>query len=67
MSESISQSRKVLHLVVEGFPAEREKELAAAADPGQGTSEIFHLKETNAREALEKIFLNDTVMVWGKV
>jgi hypothetical protein len=60
MSET-SEKRRVLHFIVEGFPAEREAELAA------GDAEIFHLTEATAREALEKIFAADTVAVWGKV
>ena len=57
MSDS-SHPRRVLHLVVEGFPAEKEKELEG---------EIVHLTEMNAREALEKIFEADAVAVWTKV
>jgi len=60
MSES-AEKRRVLHLVVEGFPVEQEAELAG------GDAEIFNLTETNALEALEKIFAADTVAVWGKV
>ena len=63
MSEENSP-RRVLHLIVEGFSAEREKELSESADP---TAEIVHLTEANAGEALEKIFAADTVAVWGKV
>ena len=57
MSE-VSHRRRVLHLVIEGFPAEREKELEG---------EVIHLTEANAREAVVKIFAADTVAVWGKV
>lgn len=57
MSEP-SHPRRVLHLVVEGFPAEREKEL---------DGEVVRLTEANAREALEKIFAADTVAVWTKI
>lgn len=57
MSEN-SPARKALNIVLEGFPAERESELGP---------EIFHLNESNAHEALEKIFAADTVAVWGKV
>jgi len=56
-----SENRRVLHLVVEGFPAEGEAQLVAEG------AEIFHLTESNAREALEKIFAADTVAVWGKM
>jgi hypothetical protein len=58
MSETSSHPRRVLHLVVEGFPAEKLKEIEG---------EVLHLTETNAREALEKIFAADTVAVWGKL
>jgi hypothetical protein len=63
MSEP-SLPRRVLHLVVEGFPPERLKELDATATAGDLT-EIFALTEANAGEALEKIFTADTVAVWG--
>jgi hypothetical protein len=58
MSET--SPRRILHLVVEGFPKERESELAADG------VEIFHLTESNAREVLEKIFAADSIAVWGK-
>ena len=57
MSDS-PHPRRILNLVIEGFPAEREKELEG---------EVVHLTEANAREALEKIFAADTVVVWTKV
>jgi hypothetical protein len=66
MSET-SSPRRVLHLIVEGFPSERLAELAAAAQNADGVTEIFSLTESNAREALEKIFASDTVAVWGKI
>jgi hypothetical protein len=62
MSENSPAPRRALHLVLEGFPEERLKEIAAA-----GNAEIFHLTETNAKEALEKIFAADSVAVWTKV
>jgi len=62
MSEATT--RRVLHLVIEGFPPERKGELAGGSND---VTEIFQLTETNAREALEKIFAADTVAVWGKV
>jgi hypothetical protein len=64
MSET-SASRRVLHLVIEGFPSDRLVELSASA--ANDASEIFLLSEANAGEALEKIFVADTVAVWGKV
>ena len=65
MSET-SEKRRILHLIVEGFPADK---LAVLSAPSPGTDddvEIFHLTESNAREALEKIFATDTVAVWGR-
>lgn len=65
MSEP-TEKRRVLHLVVEGFPADK---LAALSVPVPGTdnvAETFQLTESNAWEALEKIFAADTVAVWGK-
>jgi hypothetical protein len=53
---------KHLDLIIEGFPKERADELAQQPD-----SEIFHLTEANAKEALEKIFAADSVAVWSKV
>ena len=66
MSKS-SASRRILHLVIEGFPADRLKELAASLPGTTDVTEILPLTETNAREALEKIFAADTVAVWGKI
>ena len=57
MSEA---KRKILHLVVEGLPADQRP------DPG-AEAEVFTLTEANAREALEKIFAADAVSVWGRV
>jgi hypothetical protein len=65
MSENFP--RRVLHLVIEGFPAEKLAELAAPSTDANAVAEIFPLTETNAREVLEKIFTYDTVAVWGKV
>jgi hypothetical protein len=64
MSES-SAPRRILHLVVEGFPAARLEEIAKGAPGATDLTEIFPLTEANAREALEKIFAADTVAVWG--
>lgn len=64
MSET-SASRCILHLVVEGFPADRLEEIAGPL-PGTVT-EIFPLTESNARQALEKIFAADAVAVWGEL
>lgn len=66
MSET-SNPRRVLHLVIEGFPADRAAEMVEAAPETIGVTEIFPLTEANAREALEKIFAADTVAVWGSI
>ena len=66
MSET-SPVRRILHLVVEGFPAARLQELASAKSRSEDMAEIFQLTEANSREALEKIFAADTVMVWSEV
>jgi len=65
MSET-SSPRRVLHLIVEGFPPARLEELGNSTD-GSDITEIFQLTEASAREALDKIFAADTVVVWGKV
>ena len=65
MSET--SKRRILHLVVEGFPADRLNELDKAAPGSDEIVEIFPLTESNAREALEKIFAADAVAVWGRV
>ena len=58
------EKRRILHLVVEGFPAARLDELSPSAPGTADVTEIFQLTESNAREALEKIFAADTVAVW---
>lgn len=58
--------RRVLHLVIEDFPAGKLAEVSVTAQGANEVTEIVELKEENAREALEKIFAADTVMVWGK-
>ena len=64
MSESATP-RRILHLVVEGFPTEGLEEIAKAAPGTNDIFEIYPLTEANAREALEKIFEANTVAVWG--
>ncbi len=59
--------RRILHLIVEGFPAERRAELEKPVSGSTDVTEIFPLTEASAREALEKIFAADTVAVWGKI
>jgi hypothetical protein len=67
MSETSSHPRRILHLVVEGFSADKLKEIAGSSPETAGVTEIFPLTEANAREALEKIFAADTVAVWGPI
>ena len=62
-----SSSRRVLHLVIEGFPPGRMPEIAGTSTGTDDVTEIFELTEANAREALEKIFAADTVAVWGEL
>lgn len=59
--------RRILHLVIEGFPAEKLAELSATSSDPNTVAEIFPLTESNARQALEKIFTADTVAVCGKI
>jgi hypothetical protein len=67
MSEIPSQPHRVLHLVVEGFPAARLEEVTKSPSGSTDVIEILPLTETNARAALEEIFTADTVAVWGKI
>jgi len=67
MSEPSQNSRRILHLLIEGFPAAMLEEIAASSPRPADVTEIFQLTETNAREALDKIFAADTIAVWGKV
>jgi len=52
-----------LYLIVEGLP-ETQRSVVPA---GETNVEVFTLTESNAREALEKIFAADAVSVWGEV
>jgi len=65
--ETFPNPRRILHLVVEGYPAARLEELAESSRGTTGVTEIFPLTESTAREALGKIFAADTVAVWGKL
>jgi hypothetical protein len=67
MSETSSNPRRILHLVIEGFPEEKRAELAAPVPGASDIIEIFSLTEGNARETLEKIFAADHVAVWGRL
>jgi len=66
MSDPLPHPRRILHLVIEGFPAEKLTELSTPAPDTSNVIEIFPLTEANAKEALEKIFAADTVAVWTK-
>jgi len=59
--------RRVLHLVLPGFPSERKRELLGQFSRTDEVVEIFELSEITAGEALEKIFAADAVAVWGDV
>jgi len=67
MNENPPAPRRVLHLAIEGFPADKLEEIAGSALETTDAMEIFQLTEANAREALEKIFAADAVMVWGNI
>jgi hypothetical protein len=67
MSELSKKPCRILHLVVEGFPAARLEEIAVSSPGPSDVTEIFQLTEATAREALGKIFTADTVAVWGKI
>ena len=58
----MSKPRRILYLVVDGLPEAQKPQVA----PGEN-AEVFVLTETNASEALEKIFAADSVSVWGEV
>ncbi len=62
-----TSSRRILYLAVGGFPVATLEEMAALSGQNQITTEILVLTETNAREALEKIFSADGVAVWGEL
>jgi hypothetical protein len=65
MNEETSAPRRILHLVIEDFPAAKLAEIVESSPETTGITEIFPLTESNAREALDKIFAADTVAVWG--
>jgi len=70
MSETSDETptpRRVLHLVIEGFPSDRLAELSTPTPGATDVIEVFPLTEANAGEALEKIFAADAVAVWGKI
>jgi hypothetical protein len=59
MSEN---SHRMLYLLVEGLPEAQRPVVASGED-----AEVFTLTETNAAEALRRIFAADAVSVWGNV
>jgi hypothetical protein len=65
--ETFPNPRRILHLVINHFPAARLAEIVKSSPHTAGGTEIFPLTAANAREALEKIFAADTVAVWGQV
>jgi len=67
MSENIPNPRRILHLVIEDFPAGKLAKIVESLPANTAEMEIFPLTQENAREALEKIFAADTVAVWGDV
>jgi len=67
MSETIPNPRRVLHLVIDDFPADKLAGIVESSPDSIGATEIFHLTEANAREALGQIFAADTIAVWSNV
>jgi hypothetical protein len=65
MNGEPSAPRRILHLVIEDFPAGKLAEIVESSPHTAGVTEIFQLTAANALEALEKIFAADTVAVWG--
>jgi len=63
--ETFPRPRRILHLIIDGFPADRLEEITRSSPGTTGVTEILQLTESNAPEALEKIFAADTVAVWG--
>jgi len=63
MNEETSVPRCVLHLVIEEFSAAKLAEIVESSP--DAVTEIFPLTESNAGEALGKIFAADTVAVWS--
>jgi len=59
--------RRILHLVIDGFPAEKVAQLVESAPASASPTEILTLTKTNAREALDLIFASDTIAVWSSI
>jgi len=66
MTTEASSPRRVLHLVIEGFPPDGLADLTLSAGASSDATEIFQLTEASALEALGKIFSAETVAVWGE-
>jgi hypothetical protein len=66
MSEANTHPRRVLHLVIDGFPTDKFAEIVESSPESIGATEIFHLTEANAHEALGQIFAADTIAVWTR-
>jgi hypothetical protein len=54
---------RMLYLIVEGLPEAQRPPVV----PDDANAEVFTLTETNAPEALAKIFAADAISVWGEV
>ena len=67
MSEPLPHPRRILHLVLDGFPVDTLAEIMESAPAITDTTEHLVLKKANAREALDLIFASDTIAVWGKL
>ncbi len=67
MSDPTPAPRRILHLVIDDFPAEKLAEIVEASPKAAGETEIVALTKANAREALDLIFAADTVAVWSKL
>jgi hypothetical protein len=57
--------RRVLYLTTPGFTSTRLGELQSASSLPGVITETFALTESNAPEALGKIFAADTIAVWS--
>jgi hypothetical protein len=65
MSET--SPRRVLHLIMDGCSPDQLEHLITSSQQGDRLTQVLSLTETNAAEALEKIFAAQTIAVWGEV
>ena len=65
MSEATPPPRRILHLVIDGFPVAQLTGIAEAS-PTSAT-EIVPLTPANAPQALRQIFAADTVAIWSEL